>query len=185
VFIIAPPLSSLLLNRSLTKSVCLFLGYVKSIINGQFGWQFDSFKVFTLWSYYNHVHIFSFLLVTLFHRAVNFPWWGLWPHLFTTPYLGLLPSIDEFAVEACTEVKIHTRHRPVKIIELRPRPVPVKNVQSNSIPVPVPSHSTPSSPRTRIFQLPHCSVPVIMDLFLLISFSIFIIVYNENNHLQY
>jgi len=43
-----------------------------------------------------------------------------------------------YTVEACAEVKIHTRHRPVKIIELRPRPVPVKNVQSNSVPVPAP-----------------------------------------------
>jgi len=47
----------------------------------------------------------------------------------------------------------------------RPHPVPVKNVESNSVLVPAPSHSTSSPPRTRIFQLHHRSVPVIMNLF--------------------
>jgi len=68
-------------------------------------------------------------------------------------------------VEACAEVKIHSRHRPVKLIELRPRPVPVKNVESNSVPVPAPSNLNLSSPRTRIFQLHPRSLPVIMNLF--------------------
>jgi len=95
-------------------------------------------------------------------------------------------NIVGYIVEACAEVKIHTRHRPVKIIELRPRPVPVKNVKSNSVPVPAPSHSTPFPPRTRIFQLHHRSIPVIMNLFykFYIQYSssftmkIFIIYYN-------
>jgi len=77
----------------------------------------------------------------------------------------MLTEIIQFGIEACAEVKIHTRHRPVKINELRPRPVPVKNVESNSVPVPARSHSTPSPSRTRIFQLHHRSLPIILNLF--------------------
>jgi len=83
-------------------------------------------------------------------------------------------------LEACAEVKIHTRHRPVKIIELHPRPVPVKNVESNSVPVPAPSHSTPA-------PSPYFSTPRPLRTRYFINFvrTYFInFIFNIHHHLQ-